>query len=278
MTEHSQFTTRLISLSRAGLERTKCIYFAADALVVVTLVAGLLNRFAFDLPSVNFTVVICLATCIAIFLRIKGGSLREWSRRARYTGLLSFAYGREVDPDFSRGVELRFGDKFVRKACRTYDGESFYELTDGTSRERLRSMTIESAFWSKYLYRTTAKWFLSFVVALLIAMYIFFEWLVDARSGELVSTTSRALLLGMSVVFGYDLITRIIAWFSAAGAVENIFDALQRIDLEKEEELYLLFVRYQLTVYSAPLLPTLVYRLRRNALRSAWRERVKEGD
>lgn len=224
-------------------------------------------------PYVQLPVVAALLTEAGAWL------LRHWAQehhalgeQARRMAMAINGFGEARES--AQAIDLRAKTSLsLLEAATGLENPNYYASTASPGRRRLADLLDESSFWSKHLYRAAAVesfWLSGLVVASLI-----FGLLLAAPFSALGAAlvVSRATATLLTVLIAVDELGAAMGWMHAADAAACVNSQLERIDVDQEPSLLILFADYSVIAATAGPIPQRVYEREKNRLNELWRKR-----
>jgi hypothetical protein len=156
-------------------------------------------------------------------------------------------------------------------------GEQYFVSTEGVGPRRAIENVQESAWWSKHLASRMALYCLLVTCLLVVGSVTLLGVSIEmVRDPDRLAGIGRVLVSTLALVFSiglFGLSANYHIFSRRAAAIEQNAEGLLSMQFSSEDQAIKLLHEYQLARALAPLIPTWIYRLSRNALNEAWRQR-----
>ncbi len=139
-----------------------------------------------------------------------------------------------------------------------------------TGEERLRDNMRESAFWSRDLYGTAARWTLYPAVGLVAAIVIVFFVVAGIGAESTTLLVARLGVVFLSFLVFSDLLVQANAWREAATRADRTHRRLTAAPFGNPGEALELFAEYAVATAATPPIPGLVHERRQGRISRAW--------
>lgn len=260
----------ILQLSRAGYAEAKCLLdwkHRFDVTLVLCACGALFLES--DLAYLSSLVALVLKI-LSWMYRNRGLSMHGVAERAKRQAMLLDALG--FDEKGAEFAELRseFGQTITATAT-GLDAKSYYFSAEPCGPARMRDNVLESAFWSKHLYRQSAKRALRTFAILLVAVLAALLLAIPNASSDVALLLSRVLviLLGSALMFehlGYRL-----AWIAAAEDSGRALHRAETLNLDIGHHGLALFGDYSAATAAAPPIPEVIYKKHEEHLNAIWK-------
>lgn len=264
---------------KASYEFAKLLHqaaFVSELVVVLLAVHGLLSN---CILCLNWQPLAIVGTAfIAMLSRSLAHHVELFSNDCRRDSLLAFALGKEIEPrlffEIQSAVPLLIKTFGKRLPANSLTLMGYYQSSCPPGPARLREIYAHSSFYNWRLQRTYC-WLATFVgVSLLIAGFILTFILLISPPPEEVRAT---LLEGFySVVLAFVAFRALQKAFRAhlnLISMKRTFEALLAEPPPEGELLQDIILRYEVVRAQTIMIPTLLYRFRRDRLEQEWLER-----
>ena len=139
-----------------------------------------------------------------------------------------------------------------------------------TGEERLRDNMRESAFWSRDLSGTAARWTLYPAVGLVAAIVIVFFVVAGIGAESTTLLVARLGVVFLSFLVFSDLLVQANAWREAATRADRTHRRLTAAPFGNPGEALELFAEYAVATAATPPIPGLVHERRQGRISRAW--------
>lgn len=159
----------------------------------------------------------------------------------------------------------------VTVAAAKADAKGYYFSKENPGASRLRDHVLESAFWSKDLYKKAGENALVVVAVLFFAILaaVFFSVAEASSDTRLLLARIMVVLLSSAVMF--ELLGDGLTWRAASSDANRSFHRAEHADPESEHQRLALFGDYSAATAAAPPIPDRVYKNSENHLNTIWK-------
>lgn len=261
-----------IKLGRGGIEVAKNYYLGSVYCHIATFIFGVLSLFfTSSLGVYVLTSFVLISESVSWCLRFRGRNLQSVAHEALRRGMIVDALGTSPAPLDLADLRQRLGTE-VEKVAGTFQGAGYYESLEPVGAKRLKDHLQESAFFSKWLFKTASKLALlaavGLAVLLLLAVLIFLPFL-DGSSGLIVA---NILVLVLFFTVSVDILGYAIEWYGASEMAGHVVHRLEHLDVNNLGEILAVFSDYAIGISSAPPIPTRIYTNQRDRLNEMWNQ------
>ncbi len=249
--------------------------FAAELAITVLVVHGLVSEQTFSHGWRPLAVLLLALVALACLSLVHVAEL--FAHRCRRVALQAFALQRDVDARLFAALESEAlpGVEFLAKRLPASSLEEYYQPSCPPGPNRLRELYAHSSFYNWRLLRLYGGLAAATGVFLLITGIVLTYALVVQPSESPPESEARLILLDglYSVVLAFIALRALqksIAAFVGAGAMRRTHEALLASPLPEGETLQELVLHYEVERARTPLIPALLYRLRRKRLEQRW--------
>jgi hypothetical protein len=260
---------------RGSAEVTKRIRQCALVLELVAAVIAAYGGLSGDVLWGGWaSLVLVLLMAAATGLRIWSRGTHSHSERCRRISARAFAQGRDVESAVKSGLksDAPLLTEYAAKKLPAGTLEAYYEPTKSPGTARLQEMYAHSSFFSWRLLRTSGTLFVAVGVAVMImGIAVIYGLAVEQPPA---TAAGRVLDVVCSLVFGALSVKAFDTGIAACVASRDarvVADGL--IGTSDEAQILEFALQYDMERVSGPLVPTLIYRLRRTTLEKEWCER-----
>lgn len=257
----------LLGLSRAEQQGAKRFFTASRAVHCVTLAAALATQFAYGRTAYALAIAALVTEASAWLSRVIGERRHSLAEEARRRALLADALDRPIEALALRDLGTRFS-KRARRVAATFDDAHYYASDAPPGLERLREQMRESAFWSRCLYASAAK-FTLIIAAVLIVLVVVALLVVAGSDSEVGLVVARIGVVFLSFLVASDVLTHALAWFEAASKSREIY-LLLASPLTETAQAIAIFSDYSVATAGTPPIPTCFYNRSRDDIEQAW--------
>jgi hypothetical protein len=264
----------LLALSRAETEEAKRLFQLHLYAHAAALILGIPAIFVSGVATYVLAVAALISEAVAWTLRKTGSERQEQGEKARRRALLMEAYDDTTEPIDVTDLRHGFSNRAERAAI-DHEDPSYWSTTAPVGPKRLVEQLQESAYYSKHLYRETAKDATKISVALgAVAIALLLATvLVDSDAARLAVT--RIVVVFLAFLITVDGVTLALAWGSAAQQAGNVDRRLERCDPDGSEAVLAIWGDYSVATATAPPIPTPVYGKHKERLEQEWADRQR---
>ena len=164
----------------------------------------------------------------------------------------------------------------IRKSIPSQDPDyQYFESKEVVGPKRVIENLIESAWWSKHLSETAIHVFLTITLLTIIGSFaILIISIETVQNYSILTNVSRIVTSTLLLLFSLRLIRNTVDYYSLnrkAGQIETkANDILQSQNFDKDKILKVL-IEYQFVRNSSPLIPTWIWKARRETLNDLWK-------
>jgi hypothetical protein len=262
----------LLALSRAETEEAKRFFQLRIYAHVAALVIGIPALFVSGTAAYVLALAALVSEAVAWTLRRIGSQRQEQGEKGRRRALLMDAYGDTQEPIDVGDLRHDFSQRAEQTAAKHGD-PSYWSTTAPVGPQRLVGQLQESAFWSKHLYRVAATGATKIGVALgtLVVAILLAAALVESNGARL--AVARIVVVFMAFLITVDVLTRALAWRSAAAQAGEVDRRLERCEPDTSEAVLAIWGDYSVATATAPPIPTPVYLRHKDRLEREWAAR-----
>jgi GrpB-like predicted nucleotidyltransferase (UPF0157 family) len=174
----------------------------------------------------------------------------------------------------SAGQNLRIRDKFnvdIKKGFLRRE-EDHFSTREKPSYKRLAEMIEESAYWTCYLQKASAKMMGVLLFTLVILMFLVTGAAITLFDSESLISISRAMIALMVFIISTDAFGLFLSYKNAATTIEEIFTRVESISAKEypESDVLLLMLDYNSAIEKAPATFPKIYNLVQKRLNKKW--------
>lgn len=266
--------TKLVGMHRAEFERAKLLQARAGLTAVAVAVLSIVGVFV-RTPPLTY-----VATGLSLVAFCTGRALSWWSQRLRGTAergrralVLTHSMGWRLCG--KEKADLLADFTASPQAAAVFEDPNYFAGISTPGPPALATTLEESAFWSKHLFRASARGAWGRVClagAALLVVLLALPLMPDSQSAIVVA---RVLCACMTFVVAVDLVGTAMRYSAAALATGDVDTRLQGVIAGgcSLVDIINLFCDYNSSVESAPLIPTAAYERHRDKLNQLWRAR-----
>jgi len=261
----------LLALSRAEQHRAKRLYILRALAHFATFAASLAAVFVPEPGPYLAAVAVVVTEGVALTLRMRGDAAHQLAERGRRHALIADALARSDAPDRA-SLLLCFGS-YAKQHAGEYSDSAYWHSDESPGPQRLRDHVQESAFWSADLYWRAGLAALGFLLVPIVAATVGVFVILGLDEGQVAVTAARIFTVLALLLIGLDLLTRALAWLSAARATKEVVSAFDRPTTDQLTGALSVYADYSVATATAPPIPEWVYKSRKDSLETAWRSR-----
>jgi len=177
-----------------------------------------------------------------------------------------------------RDAHIQLSQNLRTKILKKTSNESYFASETQYSNKRMLENLEESSWWSKSLANTAYLFFLSISIAIMILgiITLIIALQINNSLDDFNEKITRVVVALFVLIFsaGYLRTAMEYHYFSnAASKVENKVNKLLQEDIELEEiQATMLLNKYQIERVIAPIIPTMIWKMRKNILNQSWKK------
>jgi hypothetical protein len=172
-------------------------------------------------------------------------------------------------------IMLKFTNR-GRKKLLSKEGETYFASNTYPSPRRALENLQESAWFSKYLSRTMAHLCLtSIIILVFVSIATLLTSIHTIKDYDLLANMGRVVTSSLMLVFSINLIPLMLGYFSfshSAGDAERKAKDILDVGTCNEIDALKAWQEYHIVRAQAPLIPTWIWKYKRNTLNELWRK------
>jgi len=172
-------------------------------------------------------------------------------------------------------ILIKFGNREIKKLL-SKEGDAYFASNTSPSPKRALENLQESAWFSKHLARTMAHLCLTAIVILvLVSIATLLTSINTIKDYDLLANIGRVVTSTLMLVFSVNLIPLMLGYFSFshnAGHAERKANDILEVGTCNEIDALKAWQEYHIARAQAPLIPTWIWKYKRNTLNELWRK------
>lgn len=260
----------MLQLSRAGFDRAENLLTRKQRLECALLVVAVGAMCLEGAVAYALSVMALLLQALAWLARFHGLSTHRLSERAKRQALLLDALGSLEGSLELTDLRTEFETPITESAKRA-DAATYYSSSEAPGPARLRDLVLESAFWSKHLYRKSAIRSLRRVGLWLVGILTALFLSIPEASGDTRLLVARVLLLLLGSVVMFEDLGDGLSWLAASTGTERVCARAEHVNSPSHHQQLALFADYSAATVVAPPIPDGIYEREKDRLNSLWK-------
>lgn len=222
--------------------------------------------------STLWAIVAALVFLIACILRIAFEYKYDAADTMRRQSVLSEGLNWTIGDSQFREWKARAGKRVLSQFSRSQRGQDYYATQVPTGAKRLAEMTLESAFWTRHLYKRMQDWLLRGLIPVAIILLLtasISSFVTRVQASEIV----YAIYLAIPVLLSADAIGMVLRIHRAINNLSDIEQSLDQVLRESQpqlSEVMRLVSEYNCIVSAGIVIPRWFYRLYREQIQRFW--------
>ncbi|KPL80618.1 hypothetical protein [Herpetosiphon geysericola] len=166
-------------------------------------------------------------------------------------------------------------DSVAKKAENNHDQEPFFASTLEPGPKKALDNLKESTWWSKHLSNTMLSLYSLVTFAFIsLSIIILIVSIVTINNFDILSTVGRIVTSAISLVFSLGLIKTTYGYYKFNNKSTQVESQIKSLEMHNLEiiDVIKLWHDYQLARASSPMIPTVIWLMKRKKLNSLWNE------
>ena len=265
---------QLLGLQRAEFNRSETFSAHSNKLQIMIVVISAIAIFIDD-ASLVYVLTVCnlLIAMGWLYLSFQAKDSHSVAERARRAVVFSNALGIKLSGKSYTDLKMLF--HVDEKDGKKYEDDNYFKSNQDYGNKKLAEIVEESAFWSKHLFKASAKRTWIYFAGTLIISILGLLLLPLFNIGNLDILISQVFCLILIWLVTGNLFTTAVIFTRTAHSIDDIEARLDNIasDKEPDQDVLVIVSDYNALVESTPAIPTDLYDKNRDRLNALWQER-----
>ncbi len=264
----------LLGLQRAEFNRAETMAAHSNKAQVAIVIISIIAIFI-DKPSFVYILTVCnlLIAILWLYLSIQAKESHRVAERARRAVVFSNALGIKLSGKSYTDLKMMFNVN--EKDGKQYEDENYFKTEQEYGNQKLAEIVEESSFWTKHLFKLSAKRYWIYFGITLVISILGLLLLPLINVGSLNILISQVFCLILIWLITGNLFTAAMTFTNTANSVNDIEARLDKMASNKEsaQDVLVIVSDYNALVESSPTIPSDLYEKNRDRLNTLWEER-----
>ena len=268
---------KLLGLQRAEFRRAEVMGVRSNRTQFIIVAISITTVFVNE-PSYVYFLALCnlIISGFWLWFSIQAKNSHSVAERARRAVVFSNGLGIRLSGKSYTDLKMLFNVN--ESEGEKYEDENYFKSQQEYGNKKLAEIVEESSFWSKHLYKKSARrYWLYFSVTLVISILgLLLVPLLNVGSMDILISQVFCLIL-IWLITG-SIFSTAMSFTNAANSIDDIEGRLDKMALNKEpdQDVLLVVSDYNALVESSPTIPSDLYEKNRDTLNTLWNERLRD--
>ncbi len=268
---------KLLGLQRAEFKRAEAMGARSNKAQVIIVIISIITVFI-NKPSYVYTLTICnlIIAVLWLWFFMQAKNSHSIAERARRAVVFSNGLGVRLSGKSYTDLKMLFN---VRESeGKKYEDEKYFKTQKEYGNKKLAEIVEESSFWSKHLFKMSAKRYWFYFAATLTISILGLLLLPLLNVGSLDILISQVFCLILIWLVTGNIFSAAMSFTNAANSTDDIEGRLDKMasNMESDQDVLLIVSDYNALVESSPTIPSDLYEKNREKLNTLWRERLRD--
>jgi len=265
---------KLLGLQRAEFKRAEAMGARSNRAQFIIVIISIITVFI-NSPSYVYTLTIgnLIISLLWIWFSMQAKNSHSIAERARRAVVFSNGLGVRLSGKTYTDLQMLF-NVHEREGAK-YEDEKYFKTEKEYGNKKLAEIVEESSFWSKHLFKMSAKrYWLYFAVTLTVStLGLLLLPLLNVGSLDILISQVFCLIL-IWLITG-NIFSSAMSFTNAANAADDIEGRLDKMasNMESDQDVLLIVSDYNALVESSPTIPSDLYEKNQERLNALWEER-----
>jgi hypothetical protein len=268
---------KLLGLQRAEFKRAEAMGARGSKvqflIVIISIITVFINNssYAYALSILNLIIAV-----LWLWLNMQAKNSHSIAERARRAVVFSNGLGVKISGKSYTDLKMLFN--VHESAGEKYEDEMYFKTQKEYGNQKLAEIVEESSFWSKHLFKKSAKRYWLYFSATLVISILGLLLLPLLNVGSLDILISQVFSLILIWLITGNIFASAMSFTNAANAADDIEARLDKmaLNMESNQDVLLIVSDYNALVESSPTIPSDLYGKNRERLNSLWKDRLRD--
>lgn len=265
---------KLLGLQRAEFKRAEAMGARSNNAQVLIVIISIITVFI-NKPSYVYTLSIFNLIFAVLWLSMQAKNSHCIAERARRAVVFSNGLGVKISGKSYTDLKMLFN--VHESEGEKYEDENYFKTQKDYGNQKLAEIVEESSFWSKHLFKLSAKRYWFYFSATLTISILGLLLLPLLNVGSLDILISQVFCLILIWLITGNIFAAAMSFTNAANSADDIEGRLDKmaLNMESDQDVLLIVSDYNALVESSPTIPSDLYEKNRERFNSLWKERLR---
>lgn len=268
---------QLLGLQRAEFKRAEAMGAHSNKAQILIVILSIITVFI-NKPSYVYSLSILnlIIAMLWFWFSMQAKNSHSVAERARRAVVFSNGLGVKISGKSYTDLKMLFNVHEIEGE--KYEDDTYFKTQKDYGNQKLAEIVEESSFWSKHLFKMSAKryWFYFSVTFTISILGLLLLPLLNI--GSLYMLISQVFCLILMWLITGNIFAAAMSFTNAANSADDIEGRLDKmaLNIESNQDVLLIVSDYNALVESSPTIPSDLYEKNQERLNSLWRERLRD--
>lgn len=266
---------KLLGLQRAEFKRAEAMSARSNKAQVIIVIISITTIFI-NKPSYVYALTISnlIIASFWLWFSIQAKNSHSVAERARRAVVFSNGLGIKLSGKSYTDLKMLFNVN--ESEGEKYEDEDYFKTQQKYGNKKLAEIVEESSFWSKHLFKMSARRYWFYFSATLTISILGLLLLPLLNIGSLDILISQVFCIILIWLITGNIFVAAMSFTNAANSIDDIEGRLDKMSSNKESDQDVLLVvsDYNALVESSPTIPSDLYEKNRDRLNDLWKDRL----